>query len=72
MRSSAIAWHADFGLSVGSTITVKDLNHGSPAPIRITGVFDLPNLQSAYWFGDGASHFPFGREHRQALVSPPD
>ena len=32
-----------------------------PVRIQITGVFDLPNLQSAYWFGDGAAYFAFGQ-----------
>lgn len=59
-----------FQLSVGSVITVNDLNHGSPAPIRITGVFDLPNLQNSYWFGDGASHFPFGQNTGVPLFLP--
>jgi putative ABC transport system permease protein len=59
-----------FRLSVGSVTTVIDLNHGSPAQIRITGVFDLPNLQSAYWFGDGASHFPFGENTGVPLFLP--
>ena len=59
-----------FGLSVGSRITVTDLNHGSPAPIRITGVFALPNLQSPYWFGDGASHFNFGENTGRPLFLP--
>lgn len=59
-----------FGLSVGSVTTVTDLNHGSPARIRITGVFDLPNLQDPYWFGDGASHFPFGQNTGVPLFLP--
>ena len=50
-----------FGISAGSVITVNDLNRGSPAQIRITGVFAVPNLQSAYWFGNGATHFYFGQ-----------
>jgi putative ABC transport system permease protein len=49
------------GISVGSTITVNDFNDEHPARIRITGVFDLPNLQSAYWFGDPGPYFPFGQ-----------
>ena len=32
-----------------------------PVRIRITGVFYLPNLQSAYWFGDPNPYFPSGR-----------
>ncbi len=59
-----------FRLSVGSMITVKELNHGSPARIRITGVFDLPNLQSPYWFGDGAIHFSFGQNSDRPLFLP--
>lgn len=59
-----------FRLSVGSVITVTDLNHGSPARIHITGVFDLPNLQSAYWFGDGTAHFPFGQNTGVPLFLP--
>lgn len=59
-----------FEISVGSIITVTDLNHGSPARIRITGVFHLPNLQSAYWFGDGAAHFPFGQNTGVPLFLP--
>jgi putative ABC transport system permease protein len=49
------------GISVGSTITVNDFKDEHPARIRITGVFDLPNLQSAYWLGDPGSYFPFGQ-----------
>jgi putative ABC transport system permease protein len=49
------------GISVGSMITVNDFKDEHPARIRITGVFDLPNLQSAYWFGDPGPYFPFGQ-----------
>ncbi len=49
------------GISVGSTITVKDKNDAQPVRIRITGVFDLPNLQSAYWFGAPGPYFAFGQ-----------
>jgi putative ABC transport system permease protein len=59
-----------FGIAVGSSITVDDLNHGSPARIRITGVFALPNLQSAYWLGAGASHFSFGQNTGRPLFLP--
>ena len=59
-----------FRIAVGSVITVTDLNHGSPARIRITGVFALPDLRSAYWFGDGTSHFPFGENTGVPLFLP--
>src|SRR5947209_6479055 len=59
-----------FGIAVGSAITVDDLNHGTPAQIRITGVFELPNLRSAYWFGAGASHFSFGENTGRPLFLP--
>jgi hypothetical protein len=59
-----------FRLSVGSTITVIDLNHGSPARIRITGVFDLPDLQDAYWFGHGTIHFNFAQNTGRPLFLP--
>ena len=49
------------GISVGSTITVKDRNDEHPVQIRITGVYDLPNLHSAYWFGDPEPFFAFGQ-----------
>jgi hypothetical protein len=49
------------GVSVGSTITVKDFEDEHPVPIRISGLFDLPNLQSAYWFGDPGPYFAFGQ-----------
>ncbi len=50
-----------FGLAVGSTITVKDMKDEQPVRILITGVFDLPNLHSAYWFGDPKPYFAFGQ-----------
>ena len=49
------------GISVGSTITVNDFEDEHPVRIRITGVFHLPNLQSAYWFGDPGPYFAFGQ-----------
>ncbi len=49
------------GISVGSTITVNDIEGEHPVPIRITGVFDLPNLHNAYWFGDPGPYFAFGK-----------
>ena len=55
------------GISVGSTITVNDFKNEHPVRIRITGVFDLRNLQSAYWFGDPGPYFPFG----QTTAQPP-
>ena len=59
-----------FGLSVGSTITVKDMKDEQPVRIRITGVFYLPNLQSAYWFGDPNPYFAFG-QNTPALPKAP-
>ena len=49
------------GISVGSTITAEDFKHEHPVRIRVTGVFNLPNLRSAYWFGDPAPYFAFGQ-----------
>jgi putative ABC transport system permease protein len=49
------------GIAVGSTITVNNLNNLHPARIRITGVFRLPDRQSAYWFGDPGPYFAFGQ-----------
>jgi putative ABC transport system permease protein len=59
-----------FRMSVGSTITVNDLKHQHPVRIRITGVFDLPNPRSAYWFGDGAGHFSFGQNTGRPFLLP--
>ncbi|MGH2893843.1 MAG: FtsX-like permease family protein [Solirubrobacteraceae bacterium] len=59
-----------FRMSVGSVITVTNLNHRHPARIRITGLFDLPNFHSAYWFGDGATHFGFGQNTGRPLYLP--
>ena len=39
----------------------KGLEDEHPVRIRITGVFYLPNLQSAYWFGDPKPYFAFGQ-----------
>ena len=58
------------GISVGSTITVNDFNDEQPVRIRITGVFDLPNLQSAYWFGSPGAYFPFGQVTPSAPRAP--
>jgi putative ABC transport system permease protein len=54
-------------VSVGSTITAVDRKHEDPVRIRITGVFHLPNLQSAYWFGDPARYFAFGQNTEKPL-----
>jgi putative ABC transport system permease protein len=51
----------ELGLSVGSTLTVNDVDDAFPVRIRITGVFHLPNLHSPYWFGDPGSYFAFGQ-----------
>jgi putative ABC transport system permease protein len=59
-----------FRLSVGSTVTVNDLKGQYPVRIRITGVFRLPNLQSAYWLGDGAAYFAFGQNTGAPLFLP--
>ncbi len=49
------------GISTGSTITVNDIEDEDPVRIRITGVYRLPNLQRAYWFGDPGPYFGFGK-----------
>jgi putative ABC transport system permease protein len=59
-----------FRMSVGSMITVTNLSHRRPVRIRITGVFAVPNLQSAYWFGDGAARFPFAKNTGRPLFLP--
>ncbi|MGI8713393.1 MAG: ABC transporter permease [Solirubrobacteraceae bacterium] len=46
-------------------ITVTDLEGTEPVQIRITGVFRIPNLLSAYWFGDPSPYFPFGQNTGQ-------
>jgi hypothetical protein len=48
------------GVTAGSTLMVNDRKGDDPVQIRITGVFHLPNLQSAYWFGEPAAYFSFG------------
>jgi ABC-type antimicrobial peptide transport system permease subunit len=58
------------GISVGSTITVNDFKGEHPVRIRITGVFRIPNLQSAYWFGDPGPYFPFGQTTPAQPLSP--
>jgi putative ABC transport system permease protein len=55
------------GVSVGSTISATDRKREDPVRIRITGVFHLPNLQSAYWFGDPGTHFAFGQNTEKPL-----
>jgi len=49
------------GISVGSTITITDRNDEDPVHVQITGVFQLPNTQSAYWFGEAGPYFAFGQ-----------
>ena len=49
------------GLSIGSAVTISDLDFRGPVRMRITGVFRMPDLQSAYWSGDAAPYFPFGK-----------
>jgi putative ABC transport system permease protein len=55
------------GVSVGSTVTVNDRKSEVPARIRVTGVYNLPNLQSAYWFGEPALFFSFGQNSEKPL-----
>jgi putative ABC transport system permease protein len=55
------------GVTVGSTVSVNDRKSEAPARIRITGVYDLPNLQSAYWFGEPALFFSFGQNSEKPL-----
>jgi hypothetical protein len=55
------------GVSVGSTLTVKDREAEHPVQIRITGVYRLPNLQSAYWFGEPQNYFSFGQNTEKPL-----
>ncbi len=58
----------ELGVSVGSTIAAIDRKHESPVRIRITGVYHLPNLHSAYWFGDPTSYFAFGQNTEKRFV----
>jgi putative ABC transport system permease protein len=59
-----------FRISVGSTVTVNNLNHQHPVRIRITGVYRVPNLQDGYWLGNGAAYFPFGQEIGRPFFLP--
>jgi putative ABC transport system permease protein len=49
------------GVSVGSTLAVTDRDFQGPVRLRITGVFRVPNLNSAYWFGEAGPYFSFGK-----------
>jgi putative ABC transport system permease protein len=40
-------------------VTVGGVVHAS-VPLRITGVYAIPDLSDPFWWGDGASDFPFG------------
>ncbi len=55
------------GVSVGSTIIGNDRKREYPVPIRITGVFRLPDLQSPYWLRDGGAFFSFGQNSEKPL-----
>jgi putative ABC transport system permease protein len=55
------------GVTVGSTVTVNDRKEDRPVGIRITGVYHLPNFQSAYWFGEPETNFLFGQNSEKPL-----
>ena len=57
----------ELGVMVGSTITVNDRKTDAPVRIRITGVYRLPNLHGAYWFGEPQTYFPFGQNSEKPL-----
>ncbi len=55
------------GVSVGSTIMVNDRKDNDPVRLQITGVYHLPDLQSAYWFGKPENYFAFGQNTEKPL-----
>ena len=55
------------GVTVGSTVPVDDRKEDHPAALRITGVYRLPDLQGAYWFGEPQNYFLFGQNSGKPL-----
>ncbi len=51
----------ELGVSVGSVLDAHTPGTNRPVPLRITGIYTLPNLRLSYWWGNGPGYFPFGQ-----------
>jgi putative ABC transport system permease protein len=47
--------------SLGDVLQAGVIGRRSPLPLKITGIYSVPNLQLPYWWGSGSEDFPFGQ-----------
>jgi putative ABC transport system permease protein len=48
-------------LSLGAVIPAAVRGEARPVRLRVTGIYAVPNTSLPYWWGNGASYFPFGQ-----------
>jgi putative ABC transport system permease protein len=51
----------ELGASLGGVLSAATNGASKPLRLKITGIYAVPNLQLPYWWGEGASYFPFGQ-----------
>jgi putative ABC transport system permease protein len=56
----------ELGVSVGAAINASVLGQRSPLPLRVAGIYAVPNETLPYWWGDGAGYFAYGHVENHA------
>ena len=60
----------ELGASVGSSIDAIVQGLHKPLVLRVTGIYSVPNLDLAYWWGNASGYFPFGQVTSGSLRVP--
>ncbi len=50
----------ELGVSVGAVLPAGVKGRTAPLPLRVTGIYAIPNLSLPYWWGGGAGYFSYG------------
>jgi hypothetical protein len=51
----------ELGVAVGSVIDASVKGASAPLRLKVTGIYSVPDLSLAYWWGVGSGYFPFGQ-----------
>lgn len=51
----------ELNASLGSVLEAGANGSNQPLPLKITGVYSVPNLQLPYWWDNGSGYFPYGQ-----------
>ena len=56
----------ELGVSMGAAINAGVIGNGASLPLRVTGIYAVPNLTLPYWWGGGLGYFGYGHVENHA------